>query len=399
MTDRNEKDIQSVYEKLNQDHSLLREQMLAKLAQQTPGQTRRPSRSIGEIIMKSKITKLAAAAVVILTAGLGAYILLDGAVTPAYAIEQTIEANRSIRSVHIRMSPHGVGVSEAWGTFNSKGEAVLIRMDIPQSSDGYKIVLWEKDKVKVWMRAKNVLAILDEPKMLAMMKDRMGMFDPKVAMEKFYRAEAAGKVTIETIEPEDKTQPIKLIITSSPEPTRKQIALIDPVTKLMTQLEKYDLKGGKYVFLFRHEYLNYNEPIDPKVWQLDVPDDAMVVDQTIQDVGLEKGTMTKEEVVVEVVRQFFQGLADKDYAAAGKMLEGLSEASIEKEYAKMKVLRVISMGQPKLLEKKYGTSGGAFSVPCKIEIEVEGKLVVVEKSPWVRQVYNKPHRWTIFGNI
>ena len=45
---------------------------------------------IWRIIMKSRIVKLAAAAVIILIAVL-AFTLLDKSVTPAYAIEQTIE--------------------------------------------------------------------------------------------------------------------------------------------------------------------------------------------------------------------------------------------------------------------------------------------------------------------
>lgn len=399
MIDRNDKDIQSVYEKLNHDHSLLREQLLAQLAQRTPGQPGTPSRSIGEIIMTSNWTKLAAAAVVILTAGLGAYILLDGAVTPAYAIEQTLEANRSVRSIHISISPPEKGLGEAWATFDPNGQPLLIRMDFPETMDGPKKVVWEKDKARVWLVAKKALVVIEEPNVLARIKRQMDLFDPKVAMENFKRREADGKVKIETIEPEDKTQPVKMIVTTIPEPTNRFVALIDPETKLMTKFEKYKLEKGEYVLLFAHEYMGYNEPIDPKVWELDVPDDVTVIDQTTQVVGLEQGKLTKEEVVVEVVRQFFQALADEDYEAAGKLLEGVPEAWIKQKFGKVKVLRVISMGQPKRLEDKYGASGGAFSVPCKIEFEVEGKPFIKEMSPFVRQVQNHPQRWTIFGHI
>ena len=49
--------------------------------------------------MRSKITKLAVAAVVIIAVGLS-IMLLDKTVTPTYAIEQTIEAMSKIKTVH-----------------------------------------------------------------------------------------------------------------------------------------------------------------------------------------------------------------------------------------------------------------------------------------------------------
>ena len=59
--------------------------------------------NIWRIIMNSKITKLATAAVVILTVVVGVT-LIDRSTTPAYAIEQTIEAMRSISSVRAYLS-------------------------------------------------------------------------------------------------------------------------------------------------------------------------------------------------------------------------------------------------------------------------------------------------------
>lgn len=56
--------------------------------------------NIWEIIMKNKITKLTVAAVVIIGFGLG-IIFLDKTATPAYSIEQTIEAINKTRIVHM----------------------------------------------------------------------------------------------------------------------------------------------------------------------------------------------------------------------------------------------------------------------------------------------------------
>ena len=56
--------------------------------------------NIWRIIMKSKITKLAAAAVIIVAVILS-ITFLDKSVTPAYGIEQTIEAFKNVHSVYV----------------------------------------------------------------------------------------------------------------------------------------------------------------------------------------------------------------------------------------------------------------------------------------------------------
>ena len=121
MTEKKDKDVQSVYEMLNRNHSPLREQLLERLPQRAPGQRSR-LRRIGEIIMKSNWTKLAAAAVVVLAVGIGAFVLLDGAATQAYALEQTLEANNHLRYLHFRSGPPGKGAEEAWVVFDDQGQ-------------------------------------------------------------------------------------------------------------------------------------------------------------------------------------------------------------------------------------------------------------------------------------
>jgi len=58
---------------------------------------------IWRIIMKSQITKLAAAAVIIMAAIYGMNTMLDQSATPAYAVEQTIEAFRNVNTVYYVM--------------------------------------------------------------------------------------------------------------------------------------------------------------------------------------------------------------------------------------------------------------------------------------------------------
>ena len=65
--------------------------------------------------MKNPVTKLAAAAVVVV--GLGLLIgLLTHTATPAYALDQTVEANQSLRFIHIKdfVPEHEDAPKEFW---------------------------------------------------------------------------------------------------------------------------------------------------------------------------------------------------------------------------------------------------------------------------------------------
>jgi hypothetical protein len=84
-------------------HDRILDKLLRKLdkskCQATVGQP-----NVWRTIMKSPITKIAAAAVAVIVLVLLGVTLMDRSSTPAYAIEQTIEAMRSVRSVRAYIS-------------------------------------------------------------------------------------------------------------------------------------------------------------------------------------------------------------------------------------------------------------------------------------------------------
>jgi hypothetical protein len=173
---------------------------------------------------------------------------------------------------------------------------------------------------------------------------------------------------------------------------------VDQATKLVTAVEFYQLKEGTYQYTGMQEYWDYNQPIEAKMFTLDeVPADVMRVDQTTQEVGLAQGKLTDEEIAVEVVRQFFEALIAGDYAKAGKLFEGIPADSLQQNLSHIKFLRVVSIGPAG--PHPIGETKGLV-VPCIVEIEKDEEI-----SEWkldrigVRQVYNQPDRWTIFGGI
>jgi len=83
------------------------------------------------IIMKRPITKIAAAAAVILIAVLGIN-LLEKSATPAWAIEQTIQASHSVRYIHLKSfwTSHEEPM-EGWVEFDVTGNIRNVRMHLP----------------------------------------------------------------------------------------------------------------------------------------------------------------------------------------------------------------------------------------------------------------------------
>ena len=97
--------------------------------------------------MKSKITKLAATAVIIVGVVLTVTIL-EKTTSTAYALEQTIQASHSVRYLHIKSYKKGMEEpKEFWLEFDEQGDIKNIRAHMPEwdsPSDGAKVTIWQR---------------------------------------------------------------------------------------------------------------------------------------------------------------------------------------------------------------------------------------------------------------
>jgi hypothetical protein len=355
--------------------------------------------------MTSRITKIAAAAVIIAAVALS--ISVWNKTTPtAYALGQTIEANHTVRSLYVKdFTPGEDEPKEFWLQFDDRGQVKNVRVYMPEwesPADGAKTIIWQEGKATVWFKKKNSLLTVREERLAQQMLALALQADPRLAMERLVEQEQQGKVKVEIDEPSDGTEPIAVTATYAPEglrPGRRVVLSVDQATKLVTAMEVYLLKDNEYQHLGRTEFHDYNQTIDPGMFTLDdeIPADTMRVDQTIQEVGLVQGNLSDEEVAVEVARQFFTALIAEDYAAAGKLLGGIPADKMREMFSPIKVVRIISIG-PAGPHPVPQTKG--LAVPSTVEIQKDGQV-----SEWklerlgVRQVFNQPGRWTIFGGI
>lgn len=388
------------FEKWKQNHPDAVHTLTSRAGRQVspgPFKTRR-------IIMTSTITKIAAAAVIIAAVALS-FSVWDKTTLTAYALGQTVEANHTVRSLYVRdFKPGEDEPKEFWLQFDDRGQVQNVRISMPEwesPADGAKTIIWQEGKATVWFKKKNVLLTVRDERLAQQMLGLALQADPRLAMERLYEQEQQGKVKVEIDEPSNSTESITVTATYTPEssrPGRRNVLSVDQATRLVTAMEVYLLKDNEYQHVGRTEFHDYNQTIDPGMFTLEdeIPADAMRVDQTTQEVGLAQGNLSDEEVAVEVARRFFTALMAEDYAAAGQFFEGVPAEKIREIFGPIKVLRIISIGPagPHSIPETKG-----LAVPCVVEIQKDGQISEWKLDFGVRQVYNQPGRWTIFGGI
>ncbi|UCE47196.1 MAG: tetratricopeptide repeat protein, partial [Phycisphaerales bacterium] len=107
--------------------------------------------------MKSPITKLAAAVVIVAVAGLS-IVILDRATPPAYAFEQTLAAVDDVRYLHVvRHDGAGQIEDERWIEIGNDGFQVRYRQDNPPD----RLIVEDGETVSVYYKDKNTIVLYD----------------------------------------------------------------------------------------------------------------------------------------------------------------------------------------------------------------------------------------------
>jgi len=353
-------------------------------------------------IMKSRITKLAAAAVIIIAVALSIN-MWDKSIPSAYAIEQTIEANNSVRYLHIKNFTAGKDEPrEGWLEFDENGQVAKVRAHMPEwasPEEGPRVIVWKDDITQVWLKRKNVLGIMKDKMAKGQITAFLQNYDPRLAVQHIYELKSQGKVEVEIDEPSDETEPIKMAVTYLPgssTPEKRKVLFIDRTTKLVNTIELYQLKNDEYEYEGVVKLYDYNQPIDAQMFDLrdEVPSDARLFDQASNNAGLAQGQLSDEEVATEVVRQFFEALIAEDYARAGKLfILTIPTSEIQKQFGRVKILSIVSIG-PAIPNPELETKG--FAVPCTIELEENGQRKTVKlEGIKVQHLHNQPERWAI----
>lgn len=443
---KNEDDFKKIVSRLNIDNKPnpvhrenLRRQMLSVFNKaRTKTSHAGHWQTIGRTIMKRPITKLAAAAVIIIAVVLSITFLDKSVIPVTYALEQTIQASHSVQYIHVKSfwPPHEEPM-QAWIEFDATGTGRNFRIQMPAwtdpwGHDGDKIIVWKDNKAQIWLKKKNFYFVSKDNEIADMVFKSTEQFDPKTALLGLQELESEGKVDLDIELPEDKASPIIVTATimetvteetpmtdteremttltnmwkGSENDISKLVLFVDQATKLVTSIEFYEQRQGQDHCAYILEYYDYNQPIAAEMFVLEdeVPADAMRVDQTTQDIGLAQGDLTNEEIGVELIRQFLQALIEKDYAEAGRMWGGVPADRMKKAYGQIRFIRIISIDKP----VPCGESGQCdddhyctgVHVTCEVEIEENGKISLWKpRCVAVRQVHGQPDHWQIISGF
>jgi hypothetical protein len=389
--------------------------------------------NIWRTIIRSSELKLAAAAAIIIAILIGVNHFGGSVdiVTPAYALEQTIQASHSVRYIHVKSfwASHGEPI-EGWVEFDITGNVRNVRMHLPawlSPYDGDIEVVCKDNKANVWIKKKNIYGVAKDNVIAETYFKTIESLDPKTALQNFQRLKSEDKVELNIEQPEDKTSSIIVTVNLLEKVAEKQsmtyterevtklinfssfskfVLFIDQATKLITSIEFYEQSQGQERRVCTLEYWDYNQPIASEMFDLEdkIPADALRIDQTAQDIGLAQGDLADEEIAVELIRQFLQALIDRDYAKAGGLFSGTPTERIQKIYGQIRFIRIISIGKsiPCIDDLEDSDDHYCFGlhVRCVVEIEENGKI-----KQWkphyvaIRQIHGQPGRWEIISGF
>ncbi|MFX0201064.1 MAG: S8 family serine peptidase, partial [Candidatus Hodarchaeota archaeon] len=325
---------------------------------------------IWRTIMRSPITKLTATTVMVI-AVVFLTTFLDKATTPLYALEQTIEANHTTKTIHLRMFKGAESIennefSNYWIKYDDAGKLSNLRCN-EHDDDGVSFTVWNNGIAKTWIPENNVVIIIRENNTEEEFEDFAKEYDPKLSLQRLYDLSKEEEIELKIAEDSN-----SIYVNAIHSGYKERVdVVVDRQTKLMKKFSKYRLKDQEYKLDMQIEFLAYNKPIDMSVFQLSgIPDDALVYDKVNQLVGLKKGDLTKEEIADRVVHEALQATIAKDYDEVSRLIGGdpgdTIEEFIDKEF-EGRLARIISIGQPKPDEKfKH-----ILCVPCEIEVKSE----------------------------
>ncbi|MCP4612278.1 MAG: hypothetical protein GY845_26580 [Planctomycetes bacterium] len=359
--------------------------------------------------MKNRITKFAAAAVIIIALGLiwtfnGAHQLA----TSAYAVGQSITACHTVRTIHVKAYDGKEMIennqySDIWIRFDDSGMLTGYRTDTKKSDGSLKSIVWDQHVMKIWTPDKNTLMLEKGDQMASTVERLAAEFDPKQILQLLKDLQREKKIELVIHESSQLSDPIVLQVMGAgsssemglPENARLEFS-VNADTKLLERFIRYRDSEGKLEPVQQFEFLSYNEPIEPSLFELtEVPDDAKVIDRTkpvhLEEMGMAQGDKSINEIAVTVVREYFEALIAGDFAKA-KKLSGGFPVSFVGIVRNNNVVGIASLGQPEPHEKRKQI----LVVPCQLYIENQtGGKQTIHLDVRTKALKNQPDRWIV----
>jgi len=164
----------------------------------------------------------------------------------------------------------------------------------------------------------------------------------------------------------------------------RRVYRFDAQSERLEAVQIYLTRSSGEVQIFELSQIDYDQPIDPNVWQLELPADVSWYKEPQKLPDNEKyASMTAEQAA----RAFFEACAKQDWDEAGKFMSPVTDGL--KEY--LGGLEIVSLGQA-FASKSYGSR---FFVPYEIKLKNGG----VKKLNLAVRKDNPAGRWQVDGGI
>lgn len=357
-----------------------------------------PQSNIWRTIMKSKITRLTTAAMITIATVVGLYMP-----STAYALEQTIKAYNSIRWLHIfeyETQDQETPASEIWLQCNQYGKITQMRLQSEDAGEpvGPLTIIGNVDHSQAWLPKHNLqLTGYGDPSVL--LSYNVSELDPVFLFERLLEQENRNEAIVDISKPDKKSDPIIVTVTY-PQGSRsenwKKVFTIDPATKLVIKIDKYQRKDQEFQHVKSLEFFDYNQPIDPAMFTLDgdVSKDAKIIDMSQVEAGLAQGDKTNEQAVSEVIRKFFEAVIEKDFSKAGQYYLAAPDFLVEQGFMGANVLEILSVGRA---YPDPDPDSDKMLGSCKVLAEFDGKYYEINASVVNVIPVENANRWLICG--
>ena len=225
--------------------------------------------NIWRTIMKNPMTKFATAAAVVLIVLLG-ITLLDKSATPAYAIEQTIEAMRSINSIHAYCTDWDDSQGQTWVQVNPETD----KEEYYHADQGNLLIVGTPQATYYYYKDENLVRIRNEYVPASDVRFSH-FFEDMVSWVGQYH----GEISFHSRFEDDLQQEVIVVHGSIPAQKnmgeKEFVVRVDPQTKLPIDLEMLKCRAGEGVKSVDH--LEYNVAIPEGIFEFDIPDGAKVI--------------------------------------------------------------------------------------------------------------------------
>ena len=354
-------------------------------------------------IMKLNLTKIAAAAVVLIALSLY-FSMPVGINSTAYALQDTINVYNcieSIRSKEILYFTNEPVENNMYYKCDQDGNVTHLRFDAENSGEpiGPLVIAGKNDHSEAWLPNHNLL-LTGYGNANSLIKFDVKKLNPGYIFQKLEDQNNSGEVILDIIEPDDDNDFITITVTYPPDSITKewkQVIIVDPKTYLVSKIDKYKLKDGNFDHICSQEYYDYNLPIDDKMFSLDdeVPDNVIKIDMSGIEIGMYQGDMTDQEVATKLLKDFFEAVANRDYKYAGQLYLGAPDFMIKLAFEGAEILKIISIG-PAIQNSAPNSKSMVCS--CKVLMEYDGnKYILNVNSMNITQIDEHPSRWLACG--